>query len=134
MSEPVLCYVERNIAYFTTAPLPEQWGDDWNDAPYEHNAGEPYEWADYRKVPRYEIIRVAFDGPFATPVELPGVNCNSPWSVEQINAQHVPWLTPHYGAGPAIMAGTTVDEFKRLVLANDGRVFVEQPKPESPGE
>jgi len=40
---PRLCYVERQWAYFTTRPIAEQWGDDWDDAPYEHNAGEPYE-------------------------------------------------------------------------------------------
>lgn len=40
--EPRLCYVEGDWAYFTTQPLDKQWGDDWDDAPYEHNAGEPY--------------------------------------------------------------------------------------------
>jgi hypothetical protein len=39
---PVLCYVEGFWAFFTTRPLAEQWGDDWDDAPYEHNAGRPY--------------------------------------------------------------------------------------------
>jgi hypothetical protein len=39
----VLCYVDGPWAYFTTQPLREQWGDDWSDAPYEHNAGPPYE-------------------------------------------------------------------------------------------
>ena len=37
-----LCYVSGCFAYFTSKDLTEQWGDDWNDAPYEHNAGEPY--------------------------------------------------------------------------------------------
>lgn len=27
-----LCYVDDGFAYFTTKPLTEQWGDDWNDA------------------------------------------------------------------------------------------------------
>lgn len=43
-NEPVLCYVCGPWAYFTTRPLADQWGDDWDDAPYEHNAGTPYEW------------------------------------------------------------------------------------------
>jgi hypothetical protein len=38
----MLCYVNLPWCYFTTKPLDEQWGDDWDDAPYEHNAGEPY--------------------------------------------------------------------------------------------
>lgn len=42
-----LCHVERNFAYFTRLPLDEQWGDDWNDAPYEHNAGTPYDEEKY---------------------------------------------------------------------------------------
>lgn len=38
-----LCYIDGPWAYFTTQPVAEQWGDDWDDAPYEHNAGDPYE-------------------------------------------------------------------------------------------
>ena len=37
-----LCYVSNGVLYFTNKELSEQWGDDWNDHPYEHNAGEPY--------------------------------------------------------------------------------------------
>lgn len=44
-----LCYADLDrdgaiIAYFTTQPIAEAWGDDWDDAPYEHNAGPPYHW------------------------------------------------------------------------------------------
>ena len=28
--------------YFTS-DMTAQWGDDWDDRPYEHNAGPPYE-------------------------------------------------------------------------------------------
>ena len=42
MDTPRLCYIDNCWAYFTTQPLDKQWGDDWDDAPYEHNAGEPY--------------------------------------------------------------------------------------------
>lgn len=38
----VLCFVKGNRAYFTRKDLDEQWGDDWDDRPYEYNAGEPY--------------------------------------------------------------------------------------------
>ena len=39
-----LCYIDPHdrSAWFTSCELDKQWGDDWNDAPYEHNAGEPY--------------------------------------------------------------------------------------------
>lgn len=48
----VLCYVSGGKAFFTTKPLSEQWGDDWNDSPYEHNAGEPY-WPCWHNHPRH---------------------------------------------------------------------------------
>ena len=46
-----LCFVDSEewagdpiTLYFTELDdVTEQWGDDWNDRPYEHNAGEPYE-------------------------------------------------------------------------------------------
>lgn len=28
--------------YFTS-DIENQWGDDWDDRPYEHNAGKPYQ-------------------------------------------------------------------------------------------
>jgi hypothetical protein len=34
----------RAWAYFTTRPLSEQWGDDWGDVPYEHNASPPNQY------------------------------------------------------------------------------------------
>ena len=37
-----LCYCANNIMYFTS-DMTAQWGDDWDDRPYEHNAGSPYE-------------------------------------------------------------------------------------------
>ena len=41
-----LCYVEGQKAYFTSN-FEKQWGDDWNDRPYECNAGEPYDdWSE----------------------------------------------------------------------------------------
>ena len=41
-----LCYVDRNKAWFTNN-FEKQWGDDWDDAPYEHNAGLPYDhWSE----------------------------------------------------------------------------------------
>ena len=37
-----LCYLESSVMYFTS-DIDNQWGDDWDDIPYEHNAGKPYE-------------------------------------------------------------------------------------------
>lgn len=41
-----LCYLEgesQGFMYFTDN-FENQWGDDWDDAPYSCNAGEPYEY------------------------------------------------------------------------------------------
>lgn len=122
-----LCYVEDSCAYFTTQDVTKQWGDDWNDAPYEHNAGEPYLPREYDievgKEP-WEICCVAWEGPFRTPCDG---HVNSPYSVEQINAGAVAWLATASWEDKqiAIMAGTTLRDFKRLVKEARGRVYVE---------
>ena len=125
--EPVLCYVEHQWAHFTHAPLGMQWGDDWDDAPYEHNAGEPND--DYRddkgaKVDS-RIIKVAFAADLETPADRAGLN--SKFSVEDINSLKVPWLqSPSYSTRPiAIMAGTPLSLFKQMVRSAGGRVYVE---------
>lgn len=123
--EPVLCYVSGNFAYFTTQELSRQWGDDWDDAPYEHNAGRPYEWTQGDKCEPWEIVKVAFDGDFEQPSE--GC-CNSPWSVQAINAGAAAWLrSSSYRAGPvvAIPAGTTLGRFAELVRKAGGRAYLE---------
>jgi hypothetical protein len=118
----VLCYVDGAWGFFTTSPMPDQWGDDWNDAPYEHNAGAPYENEGAK------VTRVAWYGPFETP---DSDHTNSPWSVEQINAGHIAWLRPSkYGPnskGQAIFAGATFDAFARIIQAGGGQVFVGVP-------
>ena len=135
-----LCYIDGPWAYFTTQDLESQWGDDWNDAPYEHNAGTPYEWREERydlderrmvpnREPRWEIVRVAFDAAgLETPAELYGPN--SPYSVEQINAQAHAWLTePGYGTRPRVFtpvvwAGCTLTEFIELIESARGSVYL----------
>lgn len=68
-----LCYVHHNILYFTDS-FEKQWGDDWDDAPYEHNAGEPYEWEDdwtpeqNRKHGHAHIRYIAYQSRRKTPV------------------------------------------------------------------
>lgn len=114
-----LCYIDSVWAYFTTKDLDKQWGDDWNDAPYEHNAGAPYEEQPY------EIVKVAFEAPMETPAEL--ANLNSRYSVESINKGHIPWLTPsRYGAPDEvkpIYAGTDLPNFIDLIRKAGGTVY-----------
>ena len=101
-----LCYIEDGIAYFTNNP--EQWGDDWNDAPYQHNAGTPYQEEGF------ELVKVGF---------YAGYNYSEPWeyfhskcfSVEQINCKFVPWLTPSNVKMPPIFAGESIKEFTKKI-------------------
>ena len=118
----VLCYIDQPWAFFTDCPLSAQWGDDWNDAPYEHNAGAPYAEHGKDHIP-HQIRRVAYDGPFNTPCSNRG---NSQWSVQDINAGKVAWLaTDRYHNGPAVVipAGTEYEEFARLVQLGGGNVY-----------
>lgn len=119
-----LCYIDDDTAtaYFTTQPLAEAWGDDWDDAPYEHNAGTPYVWDMARGIgckcngPGGNLYLRSGGGgacgePSHTPV--PGKPLwrimrlrfsapllatprdgltNSPFSVRDINAGDAPWL------------------------------------------
>lgn len=135
---PCLCYVSGCWAFFTTQTLDKQWGDDWNDAPYEHNAGTPYgptilykttgpekdpkDW-NPDGTPKWEIIKVAWEGDFETPSD--GHN-NSPFSVEQINAGAIAWLRASRWRSDCkiiIPAGTPLDEFKTLIEAGGGHVY-----------
>lgn len=120
----VLCYVANGIAYFTTAPLTgpqQQWGDDWNDAPYEHNAGTPYDEEGVT------ITAIPFmRGDLGEPCDS---YFNSPWSVEQINEGATPWLsTIHNGGGQqpivSIPAGATFAEFQAGLLKAGGTALM----------
>lgn len=112
----ILCYVRNGKAYFTDQPLDKQWGDDWDDAPYEYNAGPPYTDAGV------QITCLYFEGLFLTPDDG---HTNSPWSVEMINRGEVAWLRSDGGTSPPIMAGTTMEDFIARIRAAGGKVFVE---------
>ena len=120
-----LCYVEENFAWFTSH-FEDEWGDDWNDSPYEHNAERPYGYH-YNKLKEsinHTIEKVAFEGPF----DRPNANqVNSPYSVESINGGEVPWLTvwPRK-KGEFIRGGATLKEFIEIVQKNDGTVYVKK--------
>jgi hypothetical protein len=117
----VLCYVSLPWCYFTSQFLQKQWGDDWNDAPYEHNAGLPYD--DYTGKNRWQIIKVAADTSLSQPCDM---FPDHSFSVEQINAGAVSWLqndmrweTPNV----TIPAGTTLRDFISIIYSNGGSVY-----------
>lgn len=125
-----LCYIcpRTKFAFFTNAPLDLQWGDDWNDAPYEHNAGDPY--PDHRKDGQriaHEVIRIAWEGPYETPAERAG--SNSSWSVQDINRGCIAWLLPGWDATEKttpVAAGTSLVDFARILKANEGEVYLSE--------
>jgi hypothetical protein len=114
-SDPVLCFVRGSWCWFTQLALEDQWGDDWNDAPYEHNAGTPYQ-----DEPNVFSI-AAIDACFSTP---DSGYLNSPNSVEDINIRkRVPWLRADVGNDSAdIWAGTPISQFTRIIEDSGGLI------------
>ena len=134
MSEFKLCYVTYGWAWFTTAPLEQQWGDDWDDAPYEHNCGTPYEWYPRKVNPQepYKLLKVAFEAQLDEPDE--GYS-NSPYSVRDINRGDVAWLRPsrygHPENAKPIPAGVSLQEFRELIWLAGGNVYERTARPET---
>jgi len=111
-----LCYVDGVFAYFTLKELDKQWGDDWNDTPYEHNAGDPYNDNES------QIIKIAFEADLDNPTSG---HYNSPYSVESINAGAIAWLrSPSYSKEKVyIKAGETIDSFVKKIKSINGEVY-----------
>ena len=126
LAQARLCYIDpdRSVAWFTTRDLDKQQGDDWNDVPYEDNAGVPYppftrgppEQAD--RPGEWRIWRAVFDVDATQPH---GNALNSPYCVNGINAGRAPWLFLDRTQKP-VPAGTTFVDFCVLVHAAGGSV------------
>lgn len=114
----------RYKAYFTPLSLDQQWGDDWNDAPLEYNAGVPYddvidEVKDVdglrivSKKHEIEILTVLFSADCRFPWSY---GYNSPFCVDDVNKQAVAWM---YDGKNTILAGVNPKEFiKKLAKFN----------------
>lgn len=117
IEEYKLCYIKDGYAYFTRKSLEEQTGDDWNDVPYEHNAGSPYERE------KGDIIVIPYFSNLVTPNN--GVS-NSPFSVDSINKGYIAWLRDEYGnTNTKIMAGCGIEEFCEKIIKTGGNIFIE---------
>ena len=132
-----LCYVD-NIndysileLYFTELDdVTKQWGDDWDDTPYEHNAEPPYEYdysqpeqgvkdgvGIYPKIDIYKLFIVVRSWKVDVLTPCSGT-INSRYSVEDINKRIVPWLTivnEKENLKDFIHAGTTIKEFIKIM-------------------
>ena len=131
--EYYLCYVKDGKCWFTDN-WKEQWGDDWNDEPYECNAGEPYD--------DYSVLIKDSEEPFKKVYEHKPINhkicivdfpdrwvyepkTDGAYSVEQINKSietrnKIPWLK---GEGIEIYPKTTYRDFLSKVKAANGVVY-----------
>lgn len=126
-----LCFVKNNCAYFTEN-FEKQWGDDWDDAPYEHNAGTPYEY-DYDApeqgvengcgiYPKINIKKVYFEIPYSYNLPCTGY-LNSPYSVDDINKRKsVAWIHCNKFT---IHAETSLKDFINIIKENDGKIYLE---------
>ncbi len=120
----VLCYVDQDsTAFFTTQPLEKQQGDDWNDAPYESNAGYPYRHREGSDDQPYSIGTLRFSGPFDTPADN-GRRGSPYYSVQAINSGAVAWLLANDPKHRSIYAGVTAPQFVELMYAAGGIVFI----------
>ena len=131
-----LCFVRTldgdnaHVLFFTPFDARNVTGDDWDDAPYEHNASEPY----YAKLGSYKdvhskkettvvmedvgdkMVKVLIYGyETATLVSPCSYALNSNYSVEDINRGVVPWITAKWSENKTvreevIMANATYAE------------------------
>lgn len=113
-----LCYLKNGKAYFTKKNLQDQWGDDWDDAPYEHNSGEPY------CENEGDIIKLYFESCcYREPDdEVRGLA----YSVEDINNKKMAWLMPIHKEKEVkpIYAGCSINEFIDTILRTKGEVYL----------
>lgn len=138
-----LCYVDSEeyigcpmTLYFTELEdVTKQWGDDWNDRPYEHNAGTPYEY-DYEApeqgvengrgiYPKIDIYKIMIESCYN--IMTPRTNkLNSQYSVEDINKGIVPWLTilNKDDTTSYVKAGTTLKETIELLRAGQDNIEI----------
>lgn len=130
MKEYKLCYVEGNKAWFSDN-FENQWGDDWNDRPYECNAEEPYtSWGekigeDEKGKPIYKEHKIKHKTLYFEVEDwIDKRPCDmGRFSVEDINKQAVAWVhTSEFN----ILAGTTIEKFIETIESNGGKIYLER--------
>lgn len=125
-----LCYIDSdsNKAWFTS-DWENQSGDDWNDSPYECNAGDPYEH-NYNALeqgvengrgiyPTIEHKKLFFDFEDNWGIHQPYMLGSV--SVNDINRGAVAWL---WGDNFTIPAKTEYNDFIKTVEENGGKIYL----------
>ena len=123
-----LCYIGGQKAFFTSN-FEKQWGDDWDDAPYECNAEIPYTyWSELIEDNEDMLKRKWKEHPieleelyFETHDWCEKKPCDvGRFSVEQINRGAVAWvITDKF----CIPAGTTMKDFIDIITKNGGTIW-----------
>jgi len=111
-----LCYVEDDTAFFTSN-FKDQWGDDWDDAPYCCNAGAPYE--------DYKLIKIRYDCGLRTAREADTYRPYSAeeyFSVKQINNKEFWWMNTWDEKDP-LYAEATPQQFVDYINKHNGNVY-----------
>jgi len=111
--------------YFTSLDLKKQWGDDWDDVPYEFNAGHPYDHDENQNEIEILVIMVPKDG--VSNPELPNDMFYGPGgtciSMAQVNSKCCAWIYI-FGSdkkcdGISILAGDNPSEvIRKLKIGN----------------
>ena len=133
----VLCYVERCERldtkderdeysetmgvrlFFTNIDLKNQWGDDWNDSPYDCNAGWPYDscykekdlngnWKEHEIL----VLNAAYESQNC-PTLPEEYGYNSPFCVESINQGACAWMFFEDKCKPIYAGDSPLDVFER---------------------
>ncbi len=113
-----LCYVDGNLMYFTDN-FEGQWGDDWDDAPYECNAETPYRCLndiDNNDGRGHILVAAWYDVHGDVSLPCDGV-LNSSYSVQDINAGAVAWLYKRGKGG--LNGGTTLADTRAFCKKHD---------------
>lgn len=85
MNEIIDFELKGNQVRFYLGKNGKQWGDDWNDAPYEHNAGTVYD----EFVVDKKVVSFGFDDFVAEPCDG---HSNSQWTKKDMIERKVPCL------------------------------------------
>lgn len=121
MKDLKLCFVKYGWAYFSSIPAAEQSGDDWDNTPYEHNAGEPNVLKKGKK--DVKIMKVSFEAPEHSEPSCGDVSL----SAAEINKGKSPWLKVAEWAVSSkqdIFSDTTLDDFIKIIKSSGGEVYL----------
>lgn len=136
--EPQLCFASMNWAFFTTRPLADQDGPEWDkNVILADDPSRPTRASDHYQgipsAPLWSIVKMAYDGDFFDPAfgwrqwfDEPDP---IPPTAHQINTSlrnKIPWLwTPDKKT--TIWAGTMIPDFMQLIEAGGGQCYTYMP-------